>query len=158
MAKERPDTHNDIKLVHIKIGSFYRKEAKEPRKSSSVVKGLNILVSHIRAVKYVLAIVNVCFLTSGPLFAYIVHRGYTPSPPLSIPQHNLGDSELLIKNIKRCLDLIMNHKSECDYVYKDLIQYQNLVELTFDSEKSRMIFRIIALYLGMLNSTANPIL
>ena len=52
----------------------------------------------------------------------------------------------------------MNHKSKCDYVYEDFIQFQNLVKLTFDSEKSRMIFRIIGLYLGMLNSIANPIL
>ena len=41
---------------------------------------------------------------------------------------------------------------------KDLESCQVLTSLTFESEISRMIFRLLGLYLGMLNSIANPIL
>ena len=129
-----PDILNDIKLVHIKIGSFDRKEAKNPRKSSSVIKGLNILVSHLRAVKYVLTIVG-----RGPLFAYIVYEGYL-SPPFHITRHFHEDSELMIESIKHCLDLVVNQERKCSYQFKDTVRFQTLVELTFESEKSRMLF------------------
>ena len=85
------------------------------------------------------------------------NEGYI-SPPFCITQPFHEDSELMIENIKHCLDLVVNQERNCSCQFKDFVRFQTLVELTFESEKSRMLFRIIGLYLNLLNSIANPIL
>ena len=71
-----------------------------------------------------------------------------------------SDSETFDVNItvlKNCFIVALQDQT-CDMEVKDILNIDEVIKITFESEETRTMFRILGIYLSMLNSVANPVL
>ena len=68
-----------ISIIRFKSEAYHftNSDTEKPIRSSSVVKSLSILVSHVRAATYILVIVSMYLATWTPFFAYSVYKSLT---------------------------------------------------------------------------------
>ena len=88
------------------------------RRSSSVVKSLSILVSHVRAATYVLVIVSIYLATWTPFFAFSVYKSLTRiSMPTEIDGYVTDSTALNVTFLKSCLADALSDKKT--YIYAE---------------------------------------
>ena len=105
-----------IYIIGFRNGSYHfiNSDMDKPRKrrSSSVVKSLSILLSHVRAATYVLVIVSIYLATWTPFFAFSVYKSLTRmSLPTEIDGYVSDSTALNVTFLKSCLADALSDKN-----------------------------------------------
>jgi hypothetical protein len=152
-----PQHVKGIQTLSIKTITFYKAETNfSKRRSSSVLKSLTVLVSHVRAATYVLVIVSVYFVTQTPYFVYCVYKSLITSQNV-IANSNSENSDINLIVLKRCLIDALENKT-CYVETKNVLELNSFIQSSFDSEEIKTMLRLLGIYLPLLNSMANPVL
>ena len=131
-----------------------------PEIKNTVFKSLSVLISHIRAATYVLVIVAVYFLAWAPFFGFCIlnsvnHLGKPPQDLNALPE----TSHINIKLIKECLKYAIIYGDSCSFHFESSnVKASLLIQTILNSEKIKTKYRLVGVYLSLLNSFANPIL
>jgi hypothetical protein len=126
---------------------------KRKRRSSSVLKNLTFLASHIRAAKYILVIVSTLICTWMPFIIFSFYDSLQYESSLD------AISDMDIAMIFSCMQTALQSKHcNVSMVIGDVQEIQEVVRNLFHFEESVLIDDIIGFDLSLLNSMANPIL
>ena len=125
------------------------------RRSSSILRGLNVLVSHVRAATYVLVIVSVYLVTWMPFFIFCIYKSFFSLETVVTIQNveTFGEN---LSQLKKCLTIALQDKT-CDIEVDYMLEMDVVIKHIFESEQTKTIFRLLGLYLALLNSLANPV-
>ena len=123
------------------------------RRTSSVVKRFSILVSHARAVIYVLVIVSVYLATWTPFFVFCLYKSITKLYVEADAEKNDLDVNLL----KNCLEDALQNQNTTIQI-KNTAKLEEFTRLIFQSLEMKIFSNTLGNYVPLLNSLANPIL
>ena len=128
------------------------------RRSSSVVKSLSILASHVRAATYILVIVSIYLATWAPFYAFSVYKSLTK---LNLPTEKDGDVSddiaLNVTFLKSCLSSALQDKNT-SIKAENITTVNSFTKLILQSMEMKIMSNILGNYVSMLNSFANPVL
>lgn len=157
----------DEKLQMIKIKkdiedgkekTFTQECEQRKRRPSSVVRAMNVLVSHVRAATYILALVVTLLVTWTPFFLWSVYesiRDYAVLTPIH-PNSTLNGTMIFscvqtsLRN-KKC-NMEIGIENEFRFEYEDRIKYYSHIE------ESIIIEYILGVFMTLFNSMLNPVL
>ena len=126
------------------------------RRSSSILKSIVILASHVRAARYIFLIVAALFLTWTPYFSYVFYENI-----LKLTQDTvwIGETELNITTILECLNNVSQEKL-CNVTIsvKNEIKTKHIIKNMIQFYKGNIMSIILSMFLSAVNSMANPIL
>ena len=126
------------------------------RRSSSVVKSLSILVSHVKAATYVLVIVSIYLATWTPFFGYSIYKSLTRMT-LDMDESDLGSLSLNVTLLRSSLaDALQNKSSQ--FEVENISNVDDFTKLILQSVEMKILSNIFGNYVSMLNSLANPVL
>ena len=122
------------------------------RKSSSVTRSVSVLLSHVRAATYVLAIVTVYLLTWTPFILFIIYNSF------NLTSQDHGEMEdVSVRQIKSCFKSALQDGG-CNILSEDITQINQDLQSILHSFETDTYAHILGPYLTLLNSIANPIL
>ena len=142
------------KLVNTDTGWSNRKAR---RRSSSVVKRISVLVSNVRAAKYVLVLLTTLIFTWGPCFGYALYES------ISHMVDNDMDPNRSDVNITQVLTFLNTAIQSTQFNFTIETENYNQLEI---KERIRNVFHIkeaevidmLAYHFALFNSMANPII
>ena len=126
------------------------------RRSSSVLKSLTVLVSHVRAAKYIFILLTTLIVTWTPFMVYCLYESIA-----HMVQNDLipPTGDVNMTTILDCVNIAVQNK-ECNMA----MEIGNEQEITdrirnvFHFKEAVIVHEMLGFYLSFLNSLANPVL
>ena len=126
------------------------------RRSSSVLKSLTTLASHVRAVKYILVLVFVLLLTWTPWFSYVLYENIAH---LTEEDLEKPDSVVNTSKIFECLNKVLQDKSCNMTIQVGNENYpQDIIKKILHLDEANIMSILLSMFLSSVNSLANPVL
>ena len=126
------------------------------RRSSSVLKSLTALSSHVRAAKYILVLVFVLLLTWTPWFSYVLYENIAH---LSEEDSEIPESAVNTSIIFECLNKVLQDKP-CNVTVQvgNENAPQVIIKKILHLDEANIMSILLSMFLSSVNSLANPVL
>eukprot|EP00092_Neocalanus_flemingeri_P003706 GFUD01003982.1.p1 GENE.GFUD01003982.1~~GFUD01003982.1.p1 ORF type:complete len:454 (+),score=45.61 GFUD01003982.1:460-1821(+) len=133
------------------------------RRSSSVMKSLRIVGSHVRAATYILVLVSTVILCWAPFFTFCLYESITHLEENDITRQNWEDfsnsSYADTASIWTCWDLALQNKDcHMEMPEENVDEIKERIRMIFHLYQASNIHSLLGGYLALLNSMANPLL
>lgn len=150
---EVKNLENGNKMVEMNSTNQKRK-----RRSSSVITSIRVLVSHVRAARYVLVLLVILMVTWTPINVHIMYNAITHMIQKDQIQPN---RTVDFTAINTCLSAALQNKQcnmEIEIENYHRLEIEEGIRYFFHIEKTTIIEYLLGVFLPLFNSIANPIL
>ena len=126
---------NGIFILRTQIcGKYTEGDFNIKRRSSSILRGLNVLVSHVRAATYVLVIVTVYLVTWMPFFIFCIHKSFFSIESVGTMKNFKTFGENLTQ-LETCLAFALQEQT-CEIEVNEMIEMDVIIKHIFESEQT----------------------
>ena len=137
IQSENIEKSNGIFILRTQIcGKYTEGDFNIKRRSSSILRGLNVLVSHVRAATYVLVIVTVYLVTWMPFFIFCIHKSFFSNESI-VTMKNFETFGENLTQLKTCLTFALQDQ-RCEIEVNEMLDMNVVIKHIFEQSKQRL--------------------